>query len=840
MHYSDLHEDIKNPRKLWSLFENTLPILKKEFDLRSDDENNKVLSLFEEISHLRNHIHKQNDRFQAFTELSKAFQYEVYSEHQALHHYGTIPQRFSLIIKGEIRRFVPKSPAEIENELNSLNFMSNQRDTEYLTKAKSAKENDKTALDREIFREFNMDKKYFTNDVLTVKQQKIFNPGNYIGDLPIVFNSPFDDTMVTWTEVHVLSIEKKEYKRIFEMFIRETQEKIAFLEEILPKKHQEALAMLGYIANKRVLNIHDKVFQQGMNSDSIYFIRQGDVELWGTVKTSDLVRQGDRSSCKVNKFDKILKENRNNVKVSVVLLSRGQLFGEESILGIDQRMFSAIVKSLNTILYEIPKVLLIKLLQNYPEFKHYLVSQAQVAFDGKMVRYSNLEQGVEKFDSAISTSPSKTKNKVLIVNESSLDFEDGALNKEIMNQYVANVVHEKERDGSQNPHGGIRSKELENKAVLSPKATNIYRKMAELKTSMVYDKVKLDTKLIAEARKDESKQREDKTEFYKNYEVNTENEKKYYFSETLWLYAKKTHKEKPRRVNKSKVEEELLEKILEDAKLELKNKQSDSDFDCNFIVSKKPKKLQEKESPMSKIKQNTSNIDGSGKSEALQDDCKIKGNSLELSPNTNENKGSRLSKFYNQVYGLENIKKRNMDTSSKNHLEQTFYTTKMEENKTSMQIVKMGSNNQCPSMHDKIYTEVTEASSLSSKLPANTQKTVQNIKLEDIKKMQRIRSLSPRKLIDVEKSSDPLTKHRKLNNRKESSNSVSIKEWKDSSYRTTLNDILEDDVQENLRLEKTIKLPTVANKKLESPKQSILGLIPKNDRFTRSNYKVFV
>ena len=833
MHYSDFRENLKESTKLWTSFESAVPVFQKSFASRSDDENNKIFNLFLEIPHLRNHINKQPDRTEALLELSRAFRHEIYPEYQAFHHQGTIPQKFSLIIKGDIKRFVHKSATEIENEKTSLNPSSSIKESP--SKIKKPIDEEANSLEYHIFKGFDMDKKYFNHEVLTFKQKKIFNPGDYIGDLPIVFNSPYDDTLITWSEVHVVSIEKKEYKRIFEKFIKDTQEKILFFEQTFPTEYREALVNIGYAANRRVLNTPDKVFQQGTNSDEVYFIRQGEVELWGSIRPNDAKESGDKAICKLSKLDKKAKESRKNLRVSVVLLSQGQIFGEECILGLNERTLTALVKSLNTVIYEVPKTIISKLSQHYPEFVSYLTAQAKVSFEAKITRYSNLEKGVEKTDLGKASSPLKVRRDGIASQNPKFEEEKETLTKEIMDLYVVNAVEEKERDGSQRIYESIRSKGMDDKAGLSPDLKKVYQKMAELKTSMVHGKVRVDTKLIAEAREDESKQREDSAVLYHNIE-GVESEKKHYFPQTLWIHAKQTHKEKSKRIKKEKLERDLLEKIYESTRAEDTKNQSQENLIQNKAINRKLHKSQEKYTPFRQLKQNTVRPDHSERIDSQNDTDQAarKDNVNKL----NSQSKIRLAQFYNENFKEDIGKKKNIDISLRSHLDQIFSSPKIETNE--LQITKVETSISSFSRIDKkVHSEIYRTS--IANLEAKPQLTPANTGSDEERKLARYKSYSPKKFQRSEIGLETPTSIGGRDLRKESTLANIFSRDMNKPNRTALyENSEEDEIKESFSAEKKIILPKVVNKKLESSKHNMFRLKPAYDNLARGNHKIFL
>ena len=356
---------------------------------------------------------KEAKKREALKNMSQYFKFEHHTAGTAICHQGDPEEKFLFVLSGEVRRYVTRSFEDVQNELKAVRNpmamaqaknaeskgsrfsvegprLSTNSNAAASTRASltdlpdndSKPQNTVTSLaelipeEREpedeiviedqsktklepvkgqytitapeevlAFRKFQMDKKYFTAGLLAVKWSKSVLPGDYIGELSLAFNSIHSDTQVAWTDTDLVTIEKKHFEKIFDVLIRQNREKLDFVSSLLPDLPKNEITTFAYGFEEIHYKSSTVLYQEGSETNGLYLVKEGEVELFKNMSYPNLAA----------KHLPLLKVSPKNEKFSVLISSRGQLLGEEVLLGTAKRSFTAVTKGCNTVVYFIPK-----------------------------------------------------------------------------------------------------------------------------------------------------------------------------------------------------------------------------------------------------------------------------------------------------------------------------------------------------------------------------------------------------------------------------------------------------------------------------------------------------
>ena len=358
---------------------------------------------------------KEAKKREALKNMSQYFKFEHHTAGTAICHQGDPEEKFLFVLKGEVRRYVTRSFEDVQNELKAIRnpiamaknaeskssrfsvegggprLSSNSKHSDAASTRASLTdlpENDskpqnhvtslaelipeegepdeaivvedqsKTKLEPEkgqytitapeeilAFRKFKMDKKYFTAGLLAVKWSKSVLPGDYIGELSLAFNSVHSDTQIAWTDTDLVTIEKKHFEKIFDVLIRQNREKLDFVSSLLPDLPKNEITTFAYGFEEIHYKSSTVLYQEGSETNGLYLVKEGEVELFKNMSYPNSAA----------KHLPLLKVSPKTEKFSVLISSRGQLLGEEVLLGTAKRSFTAVTKGSNIVVYFIPK-----------------------------------------------------------------------------------------------------------------------------------------------------------------------------------------------------------------------------------------------------------------------------------------------------------------------------------------------------------------------------------------------------------------------------------------------------------------------------------------------------
>jgi len=396
-----------------------------------------------------------------------------------------------------------------------------------------------------------------------MKLNKSFLPGDYIGELSLAFDSTHSDTLISWADTHLVTIEKKHFEKVFDVLIRQNREKLDFVSGLLPDLPKNEITTLAYGFEEVHYHSSAFIFQEGQEVDGLYIVKEGEVELFKTLAMKN----------ETSNILPLLKTNQKSQRFSVLISARGQFLGEEILLGTEERKFTAVAKSYKTILYFIPKKHLVKMSLYNLQVIYYLKSLA-----------ASLTQAKQLILETATKQNRFQKNFVNHVVERVTEQEKDCLGEAI--REMAEKVIEAQKQ-AENPSDFIRLKRPRANLTLLKGNEDAVSRLIEFKKKTSLFKAKIDPELFQRER---AKTREtipqEETiqsiaKFIKNVPtgVITSDRKKYVYPLSLWENARKKHLSKHnknvlrRHINEISLPEQTIKnlKTQEDERPSIKN-----------------------------------------------------------------------------------------------------------------------------------------------------------------------------------------------------------------------------------------------------------------------------
>ena len=419
------------------------PLFKLTYEERSVQENKMLVSLFQQIPHFKKYsevLEKPQDRL---LDLLKLFKHEFYSKGQALCHYGEHPRKLWIIVKGRAKRFVPRhlnisskltelsiivppskeasleepaSPRDgcstpkksktgtpmnsndiimrnktlmLSLDINSTSMKKDEKRRKSLlrgTDQRRASKRLSTWLmeDIEMFRKFNMQAKYFgPNDAFQFQLYEILSSGSSFLDLSMSQYSPYESSIVAWSDLHIISIPLKEYMLESKEFAKLAQEKILLLHQIFPDLPEKNLMAIADLVQKRTLRLGEILFNENSESCEFFIIHRGTIELMRNIPYE--AKGFEEGS-----------PRPKNVKASVITLTEGNLIGEEMLLDSEKRVFSGKAMTVDTVVYCLSQEALDPIMDLSPVVNFALTKKAKATFKLKLKRLQEAESETQK------------------------------------------------------------------------------------------------------------------------------------------------------------------------------------------------------------------------------------------------------------------------------------------------------------------------------------------------------------------------------------------------------------------------------------------------------------
>ena len=202
--------------------------------------------------------------------------------------------------------------------------------------------------------------------------------GNGFGEIPFNVDRARTFTTICSEDCWLGVIERKDYMQIFREIRKiKIQEKLVFFGKcfFLNVLEKETWKIYNYyfLFQKDKIKKNAEIYAKGEEISQIFFIKKGEIEI----------------------FD----QNEGEFKVKVALLGKGQIFGEEYVVNLTERRFSAVCHSQTATLFSLNQSFLQQILYENPEF--------QVIFKQMALKRSNFRENKLLTFSDLTTKPAK-------------------------------------------------------------------------------------------------------------------------------------------------------------------------------------------------------------------------------------------------------------------------------------------------------------------------------------------------------------------------------------------------------------------------------------------------
>jgi len=248
--------------------------------------------------------------------------YEHFEQNSTICHYGEIGTKFYIILKGSIDCFILRTEEEVNRDFNELTKMKELADVlsqnenfqndlkliktklvnfnQNLTEIKLKKGNT-MILQRsivEFFKEIHAfnpkyyedvqvlktqpDKidMYFYQDFCRFKKIRTMYTGDSFGEIALTLSKPRIATITAREDLHLASLNKEDYNKIFENQIEDMNRKMRCFFSQFNSFSRDAIIKFTYEFKPINFNSNQVIFRQGDDSSFIYLVKSGCVKLF--------------------------------------------------------------------------------------------------------------------------------------------------------------------------------------------------------------------------------------------------------------------------------------------------------------------------------------------------------------------------------------------------------------------------------------------------------------------------------------------------------------------------------------------------------------------------------
>jgi len=119
---------------------------------------------------------------------------------------------------------------------------------------------------------------YFDEFLCLFKKVRTMEPGCHFGELALSTSLLRGASAFALTDLHIITLSKENYKRIFENMDQELKKKIRFFARLTGQSTDEAIIKFSYSFRERTYKYGQKIFEEGEIPIEVFVVKEGEVQ----------------------------------------------------------------------------------------------------------------------------------------------------------------------------------------------------------------------------------------------------------------------------------------------------------------------------------------------------------------------------------------------------------------------------------------------------------------------------------------------------------------------------------------------------------------------------------
>ena len=282
-------KDEKEESKPTIEYDSLIYILKKPKNDRSKSDRLQIMSyLCSNIDYFKK-LSTRIDK-ESLLKFISNINYESYNANQRLMTYGEEGNKFFIILKGSVTVLKPCLKEQLLTMNEYMNYIIQIRDVEKneakLNRVVEYNSKDNKAIMSQIENDEQIDDTDTKKLPYVIEEEKevdVLYKGEVLGEMELIRNMPWNYSIVTEEKCDLLSVEKNDYSKIKTVEEQRIQSKLADFRNDFPMfkfwSNSKCFKLVsGFITQN--YNKGDYIYKQNEIPDSLYFIKEGIVEVY--------------------------------------------------------------------------------------------------------------------------------------------------------------------------------------------------------------------------------------------------------------------------------------------------------------------------------------------------------------------------------------------------------------------------------------------------------------------------------------------------------------------------------------------------------------------------------
>ncbi|CAD8087745.1 unnamed protein product [Paramecium primaurelia] len=376
--HNDIDDEITSKELMYA------PVIQiyKDYQNMTEMQIDSISGIMQNIEIFKTWCPETSTLFEFTRLISQNLQYEKYQKYNAVFNLGDQGDKFYIILTGTAAVYIKRQQQQIETEeqeilpkiqqyLDKMQLNSIQEielESRYSFYEKLIKKQTKPLKQIEsellLLNTGNFDMYFTIYGICKFQQISQLHSGQYFGDMALTTDKPRAASIITITDIQVLTLNKSNFKKIFEKQIKSQQEKIEYFLKMFPSMTKFKISKLIMYFSQYKYPPNYKIWKQNDFVDGFFLLKEGEILLQKTIDFHPYLKQEQNQLIIEPK-----KEKTSQIDiVTLANLTDGCFIGETEIyLQNDKRDYTVkTVTQCNVYVLNLDNYLIIK--RQFPEF----------------------------------------------------------------------------------------------------------------------------------------------------------------------------------------------------------------------------------------------------------------------------------------------------------------------------------------------------------------------------------------------------------------------------------------------------------------------------------------
>ncbi|CAD8190819.1 unnamed protein product [Paramecium octaurelia] len=348
----------------------------------TDIQVDSITSIMQNIEIFKTWCPESSTLFEFTRLICQNLQYERIQKENAVFHIGEQGDKFYIILTGRAGVYIRRQQQQIEAEesamipkiekilerlqIKTIEEIEQDQKLSFYEKLIKKQSKPVKQIEAELLLLYvgNFDMYFTINGICKFQQLSQVHSGLYFGDMALTTDKPRAASIIAVTDVQALSLNKANFKKIFEKQIKTQQEKIDYFLKMFPTMTKFKMSKLIMYFTQYKYPVNYTIWKQNDIVDGFFLLKDGEIQLQQTVDFNPLLKSEQ------NQIILSPKKEKSNQKelLTIAHLTGGCFVGETDIYLQNERRDYTVktITQCNVFVLQLDNYAIVK--KSFPEF----------------------------------------------------------------------------------------------------------------------------------------------------------------------------------------------------------------------------------------------------------------------------------------------------------------------------------------------------------------------------------------------------------------------------------------------------------------------------------------